>query len=612
MSREMDATGHGLPSEVAALIERVVRATRLRRTERDDVRRELASHFAEALAAGSSPAAALAAFGDPKASARALRLAAIAKRSSFDRAMGHAFRCVAWGAGAMAAVYVIFGLYLAANAPRVSFDPVARLAEGLPKAARPDDVAWPRYREILPRLGLTEHGDPANTEADRIDGGVGWPGRAPSDEQGATWDEQRAWCDAHAADLASLRAATTLPVLGMPLTEPLAEADRAMFSDATVANSRRLFEDTQQPFRALGVLLPHLASVRQACRMLALDATVAASRGQGGAAVDDLAAIIAMSVQVQQPRFLICDLVAMAMRSVASSRATMLLESMPEAFTDADLARLQQALRSVPKALTEMDLWGERIAFEDAVQWMYTDDGQGGGWFSPSAAHLMMLEGLGVGGSSEPTPSEASRWIVALTGPAAALWAADRRALMAFYDAWCEELLTRKAWTLRQLHDAPPTTTDEPLRSGDWVMKSRYLLAAILMPAVERVNWAFASDRAQREAVDTAAACVRFRLARGAWPARASDLVPEFLPSVPSDPWSGEPVKMSGEGRAFRVWSVGADLADQQGAIGATGPAQTATTLPRSANRRGAQEPPIPCDWVWFAPSGSVERWFGE
>ena len=54
--------------------------------------------------------------------------------------------------------------------------------------------------------------------------------------------------------------------------------------------------------------------------MLALDATVAASRGQGSAAVDDLAAIIALSVQVQQPRVLICDLVAIAMRSVACSK----------------------------------------------------------------------------------------------------------------------------------------------------------------------------------------------------------------------------------------------------------------------------------------------------
>lgn len=612
MSREKVATGNALPAEISALIERVVRATRLRRAERDDVRRELASHFAEALAAGAQPAAAVAAYGDEKGSARALRAAAIAKRSALDRALGQAIRTVAWGTGAIAAMYLIFGLYLMANRPRVSFDPIARLADGLPKAERASDVAWPRYRSVLPRLGLTELVDAANTQADRIDGGAGWPGRAPREEGQATWDEQVAWCDAHAADLVELRMATALPVLGMPLTEPLSEADRAMFSESTVANSRRIFQDTQQPFRALGVLLPHLASVRQASRMLALDATVAASRGQGSVAVDDLAAIIAMSVQVQQPRFLICDLVGIAMRSVASSRATMLLESMPEAFTDGDLARLQQSLRSVPKALTEMDLWGERIAFEDAVQWMYTDDGQGGGWFNPSAANLMMLQGFAEGGDVNRSPDSSASVIVALTGPAAAMWAADRRSLMAFYDGWCEELLARKAWSLRQLHDAPPTTTDEPLRSGDWVVKSRYLLAALLMPAIERVNWSFAADRAQRAAVDTAAACVRFRLAQGTWPRRASDLVPAYLPSVPSDPWSGEPVQMAGEGRGFRVWSVGADLADQQGAISAAGPAPSATTMPQSASRRGAQEPPIPCDWVWFAPSGSVERWFGE
>ena len=78
MSREPRATGHALPADITALIERVDRATRLRRAERDDVRRELSSHFAEALAAGSAPAAAIAAYGDAKASARAQRAAAIA------------------------------------------------------------------------------------------------------------------------------------------------------------------------------------------------------------------------------------------------------------------------------------------------------------------------------------------------------------------------------------------------------------------------------------------------------------------------------------------------------------------------------------------------------
>ncbi|MBM4110771.1 MAG: hypothetical protein FJ254_05355, partial [Phycisphaerae bacterium] len=95
MSGEFNTVDDALPGEITALIERVVRATRLRRVERDDVRRELASHFAEALAAGTAPAAAIAAYGDAKASARALRAAAIAKRSPIDRALGQMFRFAA-------------------------------------------------------------------------------------------------------------------------------------------------------------------------------------------------------------------------------------------------------------------------------------------------------------------------------------------------------------------------------------------------------------------------------------------------------------------------------------------------------------------------------------
>ena len=594
-----------LPPEVDGFIEQVIRGTRLRKAERDDVRAELTSHFAEALASGASAAAAMASYGDPKDSARALRAAAIAKRSAIDRAFGRALVATGWTVGVVVGAYVLFALYLAANAPRPSFDPIERVAERLP-VAPPSQVAWASYRKILPALGLTGHQDGANATADRIDAGPGWPGRKPTDEAGATWDEQVAWCDTHSADLARLRAASALPVLGFPYATGLTELDAALFEQGVIEQSQALIRDKDRPWRAFGIMLPHLASVRQCARVLALDATVAASRGQGAAAVDDLAAIVAMSMQVQQPRFLICDLVAVAMRAVAAQRAVMLLEAMPDAFTDADLARLQAVMRSVPAELAMLELWGERIGFEDAVQWVYSDDGDGDGFFNPTTENVSMLSSIDAGSlGSDNTMSSMQSVMVSLVRPGAAIWMAGRKDMMDFYDRWCEELTARRDWTLGTLATAAPTQTDAPLRAGDAVFKSRYLLAALLLPAIDKANTVLAADRAQREAVDVAAACVRFRQAKGAWPTSMAALVPAYLPSTPVDPWSGKAPGIKGDGATFLVWSVGEDMVDQGGDLSA------GSQSPRARQTSGPERA-MACDWVWFAPTGSVDRWFQE
>jgi hypothetical protein len=353
-------------------------------------------------------------------------------------------------------------------------------------------------------------------------------------------------------------------------------------------------------------MLPHLASVRQCARVLALDATVAASRGQGAAAVDDLAAIVAMSMQVQQPRFLICDLVAVAMRAVAAQRAVMLLEAMPDAFTDADLARLQVVMRSVPAELAMLELWGERIGFEDAVQWVYSDDGDGDGFFNPTTENVSMLSSIDAGSlGSDNTMSSMQSVMVSLVRPGAAIWMAGRKDMMDFYDRWCEELTARRDWTLGTLATAAPTQTDAPLRAGDAVFKSRYLLAALLLPAIDKANTVLAADRAQREAVDVAAACVRFRRAKGAWPTSVAALVPAYLPSTPVDPWSGKAPGIKGDGATFLVWSVGEDMVDQGGDLSA------GSQSPRARQTSGPERA-MACDWVWFAPTGSVDRWFQE
>ena len=123
----------GLPDGIARFVADVVRRTRLRRAEQVDVAAELVSHFAEGIAAGRGEAQLIAAYGDPKASARDLRRSAIAKRGALDRAIGS---IVKWGSVSTACFvggYLLYASTLFFRSPVISLDAEAAINARMPR-----------------------------------------------------------------------------------------------------------------------------------------------------------------------------------------------------------------------------------------------------------------------------------------------------------------------------------------------------------------------------------------------------------------------------------------------------------------------------------------------
>ena len=58
-------------------------------------------------------------------------------------------------------------------------------------------------------------------------------------------------------------------------------------------------------------------------------------------------------------------------------------------------------------------------------------------------------------------------------------------------------------------------------------------------------------------------ACKRYQRAQGRWPGTLQELVPAFLPAVPTDPFDGQPFRYD-PGRE-QLWSVGPDGKDDGG-----------------------------------------------
>ena len=112
------------------------------------------------------------------------------------------------------------------------------------------------------------------------------------------------------------------------------------------------------------------------------------------------------------------------------------------------------------------------------------------------------------------------------------------------------------------------------------------LFANLLVPPLSRVAERFARAQAGVDLALVACALERHRLAHGRYPDTLEALVPKFLPAIPPDVITGEPLKyrLTEEGH-FLLYSVGWNQVDEGGTPGLT---------PRAKNFD-----PGKGDWVW-------------
>jgi hypothetical protein len=617
----MTQAAEQLPATVTAFIDDVARQTRLRRRERREVHRELVSHFAEAIDAGTPASEAISAFGDPRQAARQLRDAAIAKRTALDRALTRTARVAAGLALALVVVYAAAAAKLHLTKPVIAIDPIERTRAMLPVPATPEDAAWPKYREAMTALGLAV----GDKDADS-------PGRLAVDATplpgSAEWPAATEWLDAHQPALSELRDASRRKVFGYPIAQQLGAEDRAFLGESTADAMRILIARKNDPttFPMLAILLPQLSKARAAARMLVVDAMHAAEKGDGERFVSDIEAAIRLSCHVQEGRITIGDLVAIAIRNLAVKRTIAALEWKPDLLDADQLLRLQRTFESLPRALRRMDLTTERLMWADILQRCYTDDGDGNGTFRLDRAALLPLLQSSESVSASGGKQGPSGWrptvdpmfaATLLSGPIAAMTVADRRETREFVDTWMRR--AEEASTLPLRDRAKLAALREEFHKEVDSRPARLLLPKLLLPGLMQAAANFAADDANLVAAATACAALRYRLDHaGSWPTRAEDLAPAYLAAVPEDPWSGSPVRLSSGPSGLRIWSVGEDGSDDGGDPDASDGLErnhgyAASTIHFRDDYRdrlqGWDGPTTKIDWVWFAPRGNFDRW---
>jgi hypothetical protein len=281
-------------------------------------------------------------------------------------------------------------------------------------------------------------------------------------------------------------------------------------------------------FLDLGLALPEMEQFRRGAGLLGLDARVKAARGDVRGALDDVAALFRMARHVNEP-ILVCLVVSAAI----DRRAVAALEDVlaGQAAKPEDLARVAP---------------GE-VSYGRAVQ------------------RCVQMEEAGLGVPTMiATVSSANRsktWVEA-EGQVPA-WASAILASPLYRVFFFSDDLANYRRNMKVAHDLAGRPS--PAARAGWIdlersirsNRSGGILAGLIVPAAGRCAELAARTDALHGLARLAIAAEVYRARAGQWPARLEDLTPEHLARVPTDPFTGKPLRLRPAGKDLVLSSVG-------------------------------------------------------
>jgi hypothetical protein len=322
-------------------------------------------------------------------------------------------------------------------------------------------------------------------------------------EDRATVEELLAECDPALADARQL---AEMPDGGQPLTFP---ANAVQFN----------WGPTQD--------------VRRAASLLLLDAMAAANADKPADAVRSLRALLNVGRAIGDEPTMISQLVRSACVAIARQGTGQVLGLCQP--TDADgLDTLQaELLREADFPRLAVAYRGERAITFQSFAWMTS--GRAG---APAPTGIPVLDPI-------------ARW-----GMRSYLPAVQHRSLELMTD--CLDAARKPFDQQRAAFKAVPQP--DP---NDW----RSMMTRLLLPAIEKTADAGLRTRGELLAAGAAVAAERYRRKTGTWPASLEALVPEFLPTLPNDPFTGQPLAFKRLPDGLVIYTVGPDGKDDGGQV---------------------------------------------
>jgi hypothetical protein len=93
----------------------------------------------------------------------------------------------------------------------------------------------------------------------------------------------------------------------------------------------------------------------------------------------------------------------------------------------------------------------------------------------------------------------------------------------------------------------------------------RWLHAVLFFPNVRKVATRLQSDYALLACTEVAIAAERFRIVNNRWPKTLDELCPDFLTSIPLDPFDGKALRYAHRENGVAIYAIGDDGEDNGG-----------------------------------------------
>ncbi|UCG48607.1 MAG: hypothetical protein JSU94_02300 [Phycisphaerales bacterium] len=387
--------------------------------------------------------------------------------------------------------------------PNPKVDYVARINE-LARAGRPENLnAAPFYQKAVE---LVVAGTGEQTKLARN----GWPADYSSKERASL----KGWVQSNSQALAELERAAQRPYYWC--------------------------ERSSEDGSAMGIRIDELAGFRQLSFALVGRARLAVAEGNVDQAVKDVLTCYRFGSHVGGAPMLIEQLVGIAITTLALNAAFDVIDR-----TEPGPGVLENVQRQIEKLSTDeprvCDMRAERLGMLDAIQRVFSDDGEGDG-----RIHVESAKALGM---SEQDIESCRKLGRHKTTEAVEKWF-----------EYADSVAKKTPWQWKnektEVDEEFARMTEETLLSGQW-------------SALTRLTEINARCRAHRDGLITTLAVLRYRADKGELPGKLEELVPAgYLSAVPDDPFSDGKLVYKRIGQDFTLYSFGEDYDDD----GATRP----------------------------------------
>ena len=559
-----------LPEPVIELILGVVRRSRLMRFEKYEIATDLIYHFQDGHERGRSYDDLIESFGDSAVASQLFRSSKLRNRPMSIKAT----KGILGIFGGSVVGFIALHFFYSAAVPTPKFDYSNQLNDTVTSVPE-DEKAWPKYREIWIKYGLSEGGQysdqelyvPDEKELDFTSN----PRRLvkPSDPQ---WPAAVAKLDSIEEVLEMFRQHAHLPHLGTPLHIDLSRYSDEDFA-ALMPGKTRDHQEYDTPWglevdvsddatrlinqSCVGILLPHIQKFRMFARTFVVDTRLAILQGDQERALSNIKTIFGLSRQVGNNPILVQKLVAIAIQSEGVQLVQSTLDAHPNFFSNERLESLQTFVANTDISyMTSPDLSFEISVAKDMIQRIYSDDGNGDGRMTPVGAEVLIMCQHLTFTSGEELPQSVPP-IDRILGPMQLFSAPTRREVEAELVDLATALETEAKKRLWENQDFDFSEHARSKGPGE-LFESLGTILGTLQICRERMI-------AQRGTTTLGIAAHRFRRHHKRWPTALNELEGTWLKALPYDPATGDTIKFLSSGSGIRIYSVGFNNTDEGG-----------------------------------------------